>query len=108
MAPRRGTMLGMSRTARDDSVLVEFEHLQIFERSGRAVYHAEPSGQKPADFEARVVSDTLVTFENLAHDFPQRVTYRRRGADTLVARIEGVRNGQLRGVDFPYVRVRCP
>ena len=52
MAPLGGTMLGMARTVRGDSV-VEFEHLQILERGGHAVFHAEPSGQAPADFEAR-------------------------------------------------------
>jgi len=107
MMPRAGTMFGMSRTIRNDS-LVEFEHLQIFERNGRAVYHAEPSGKTPADFEAPVVSDTLVVFENFAHDFPQRIIYRRLGPDSLVARIEGRRGGELRGVDFPYARVTCP
>jgi hypothetical protein len=108
MAPRGRTMLGMSRTVRDDSVLVELEQLQILERNGRAVYHAQPSGQTAADFEARDVSDTLVTFENSKHDFPQRIIYRRRGADSLIARIEGTRNERLRGIDFPYARVACP
>jgi len=106
MTPRGGTMLGMSRTVRGDSLL-EFEHLQILERSGRLVYHAEPSGQSPADFVASAVSDTLVIFENPEHDFPQRIIYRRRGTDSLVARIEGTRNGQTRGIDFPYARVSC-
>jgi hypothetical protein len=107
MVPRARTMFGMSRTVRGDSV-AEFEHLKIVERNGHAVYHAEPSGQRPAEFEARVVSDTLVVFENPTHDFPQRVSYRRRGADSLIARIEGTRAGQTRGVDFPYARVACP
>ena len=106
MSHRGGTMLGMSRTVRGDSLL-EFEHLQILERSGRLVYHAEPSGQPPADFVASAVSDTLVIFENPEHDFPQRIIYRRRGTDSLVARIEGTRNGQTRGIDFPYTRVSC-
>ena len=70
--------------------------------------HAEPSGQAPADFEASAVSDSLITFENPAHDFPQRVIYRRRGSDSLIARIEGTRNGRVRGVDFPYARAACP
>jgi hypothetical protein len=108
MSPRGGTMFGMSRTVRNDSIVVEFEHLQILARNGHAVYHAEPSGQKAADFEAARVSDTLVVFENPTHDFPQRVIYRRRGADSLIARIEGTRNGQGRGIDFPFMRVRCP
>jgi hypothetical protein len=108
MAPRGRTMLGVSRTVRDDSVLVEVEQLQILEPNGRAVFHAQPSGQAPADFEARYVSDTLVTFENPQHDFPKRIIYRRRGTDSLVARIEGAHNGRVRGIDFPYARVACP
>lgn len=107
MAPRAGMMLGMGRTTRGDSAIVEYEHTHITERGGHAVYHAEPSGQQPADFTAATVSDTLVVFENPAHDFPQRVIYRRRGADSLLARVEGTANGQTRGVDFPYARVRC-
>ena len=107
MEPRAGMMLGMSRTVRGDSVF-EFEQLRIFARDGRLVYHAEPSGQEPADFQARSASDSLVMFENPAHDFPQRIIYRRRGADSLIARIEGTRNGKTRGIDFPYVRIACP
>jgi hypothetical protein len=107
MRPRGGAMLGMSRTVRRDTV-VEFEQLRIFERAGRAVYAAAPSGQAPAEFETAVTTDSLVTFENPAHDFPQRIIYRRRGADSLIARIEGLRGGQVRGVDFPYRRVTCP
>jgi len=108
MTPRAGFALGMSRTVRGDTVVTEFEQLRLFQRAGRAVYHAEPSGQVPTDFEAKTTSDTLVVFENAAHDFPQRIIYRKRGADSLVARIEGTMNGQARGIDFPYARARCP
>jgi hypothetical protein len=107
MSLRGGTMLGMSRTVHGDSLL-ELEFLQILEQSSRVVYHAQPSGQRPADFVAQAVSDTLVVFENPQHDFPQRIIYRRRGADSLIARIEGTRNGKTRGIDFPYARVSCP
>jgi hypothetical protein len=47
-----------------------------------------------------------VVFENGAHDFPQRIRYR-RGGDMLFARIEGTRDGKVRGVDYPYARVAC-
>ena len=105
--PRGGLMLGVGRTVRGDS-LVEYEQVRIFERGGRLVYGASPSGQEPAEFESTQLSDSAVTFENLGHDFPQRVMYRRPSADSLVARVEGMRRGQLRGVDFPYARVACP
>jgi hypothetical protein len=105
--PRGGLMLGVGRTVRGDS-LVEYEQVRIFERGGRLVYGASPSGQAPAEFESTQLSDSAVTFENLGHDFPQRVMYRRPSADSLVARVEGMRRGQLRGIDFPYARVACP
>ncbi len=106
MRPRGGVMLGMGRTTRRDTV-VEYEQLRIFERAGRTVYSATPSGQAPAEFQAATTGDSLVTFENPAHDFPQRVIYRRRGADSLIARVEGLRGLELRGIDFPYRRVAC-
>jgi hypothetical protein len=106
MRPRGGVMLGMGRTVRGDSV-VEFEQLRIYTRNGRVVYAAAPSGQSAAEFEARTTSDSSVVFENLAHDFPQRIIYRRQGADSLVARIEGTRGGKVKGIDYPYRRSSC-
>jgi len=107
MRPRAGLMLGVSRTVQGDS-LREFEQVKLLERGGRLVYAAAPSDQAPAEFESTSVSDSAVTFENPGHDFPQRIIYRRRGADSLVARVEGMRGGQLRGQDFPYRRAACP
>ena len=107
MRPRGGTMLGMSRTVRGDS-LVEFEHVRIADEQGTLVYHASPSGQRPASFRATSLADTAVIFENPAHDFPQRVIYRRASPDSVIARVEGTRNGTVRGIDFPYRRVACP
>lgn len=105
--PRGHMMLGTSQTTRGDST-TEYEQLRIFERGGQVVYGAMPSGQPPAEFVATGVTDSLVIFSNPTHDFPQRVIYRRRGTGSLLARIEGTRGGQMRGVDFPYTRVACP
>jgi hypothetical protein len=105
--PLGGIMLGVGRTLQGDS-LVEFEQVRLFERRGRLVYAAAPSGQSPAEFTSVSVSDSGVTFENLDHDFPQRVRYRRAGPDSLLARVEGLRRGTLRGVDFGYRRMACP
>ena len=106
MTARGNTMMGMSRTVRGDS-LIEYEQLRISERAGKAVYHALPSGQQPSEFTAAAVSDSMVVFENPQHDFPQRIIYRKRGADSIVARIEGTMNGRARAVDFPYTKVQC-
>ena len=105
MAPLGGVMLGMSRTVRRDS-LAEFETVLLRARGDTLAYEAHPSGQPAAVFIATEVSDSHVVFANPAHDFPQRVIYRRR-ADSLLARVEGTRNGQIRGFDFPYRRAQC-
>lgn len=106
MAPSGGVMLGMSRTTVRDTVR-EWEHLYLGPAGGRVAYVADPSGQAETAFSAVQISDSMLVFENPAHDFPQRIVYRRRGSDSLIARIEGPRGGQMRGIDFPYARGAC-
>lgn len=106
MAPSGGLMMGMSRTVARDTAR-EFEHLRIDSRKGVPTYVALPSGQAEASFPATVVTDTLLVFSNPAHDFPQQIRYRRIGKDSIVARIEGTRGGQVRGINFPMRRTRC-
>lgn len=106
MKPRGGTMLGMSRTVTGDRTS-EFEHMQIREQDGRLVYTARPSGQQEASFRSISVAGSEVVFENPAHDFPQRIIYRRLADGSLQARIEGERAGRLQGVDFPMRPAAC-
>jgi hypothetical protein len=106
MAPRGGLLLGASRTMRGDT-LAEYEQMRITERGARLLFVAMPSGQPPGQFESTEIGDSSVVFASPAHDFPQRVRYRRQGADSLVARIEGTLDGQSRSVDFLFRRVAC-
>ena len=105
-APSRGQMTGSSRTL-IGGALRESERLRLFVAADTLVYASHPSNQAPAEFRARTVTDNEVVFENLAHDFPQRIVYRRAGADSLIARIEGDRDGRRGPVSFPYRRVEC-
>jgi hypothetical protein len=108
LGPRGDCMIGVSRTVRADTLL-EYELIVLRERpGGELAYEAHPSGQRVATFIAREVTDMSIVFENPKHDFPQRVGYTRRGADSLIAWIEGEKGGEVRRVEFPYVRVGCP
>ncbi|MFT7775569.1 DUF6265 family protein [Roseateles sp.] len=108
MTPAGGLMLGMARTLKNGRV-VEFEFMQIrSDADGRLSFVAQPQGRPPTTFPLLRHSETEAVFENPAHDFPQRVLYRREAADRLVARIEGNRNGKERGIDFPMQRSACP
>lgn len=106
-APRGGAMLGVSRTTRG-AVMTEHEFVRLVERGGRLVYEAHPSGQAGAAFTSSTIEADAVVFENPAHDFPQRIGYRRVGADELRAWIEGPRGGTTRRAEFPYRRAACP
>jgi TolB protein len=107
MPPGGDLMLGASRTVAGNTV-GEFEHIRIKAEGGRLVYTALPSAQKETAFPSTHTSDTLLVFENLQHDFPQRILYRRRGTDSIVARIEGPgANNTTRGIDFPMRRASC-
>ncbi|HUF27488.1 MAG TPA: DUF6265 family protein [Gemmatimonadaceae bacterium] len=107
MPPAGGLMLGASRTVVAGAVR-ETELLRIEGRPDGLVYIAVPSGQRETVFTAAAVTDSGFTVANPTHDFPQRIIYRRRGADSLIARIEGPgRDGGVRGIDFPMRRVRC-
>ena len=107
MSPRGGVMIGMSRTVRADS-LIEFEQVRIEQRAPSLVYVASPARQATAEFTATSASSSQVTFENPAHDFPQKITYRKQGADSLIASIAGPRGGTIRTIEYPYRRVSCP
>jgi hypothetical protein len=107
MALAGGTMFGMSRTVRQGKT-IEFEFVEL--RSlpdGKLAYIAHPSGQQTTAFPLLRVSDSEVVFENLEHDFPQRVAYAKDGESKLKARIEGMSNGVLRVIEFPLTRVSC-
>lgn len=107
MAPRGGSMVGMSRTVRGGR-LTGHELVVLREREGTLVYEAHPSGQPSATFPLQTLGDSVVVFEDPNHDFPQRIGYRRSVTDSLLGWIEGAVRGQPRRVDFPYRRVSCP
>lgn len=106
MAPRGKSMVGVSRTVRDGT-LVEYELVVVREQGDRLAYEAHPRGQPAAVFLSRDVSDSSVLFENPQHDFPQRIGYQRDGPNALRAWIEGIRNDRVRRIDFSYRRAAC-
>jgi hypothetical protein len=107
LPPRGGTLVGLARMTRGDQVL-SFEFMTITQDQGTLVYSAQPSGRPPTHFRAIGVNAREVVFENPDHDFPHRIIYRHTPPNELFARIEGDRDGELRGMDFPLRRTACP
>lgn len=107
MAPAGGTMLGVGRTVKNGKT-VDFEFMQLRSTpDGKLVFIALPSGQRETTFALLSSTPEALVFENLQHDFPQRVIYRWVSSERLMARIEGMRSGVLRGIDFSLKRTAC-
>jgi Tol biopolymer transport system component len=102
-----GEMTGESRTVVNGQER-ESEGLRLFSRGDTLVYESTPSRQQKTEFRAISWSGNEIVFANPAHDFPQRIVYRRVGADSVVARIEGDRDNRRNPVSFPYARISCP
>ncbi|MEW6209595.1 MAG: DUF6265 family protein [Acidobacteriota bacterium] len=101
-----GSIFGIGRAIRDGKT-VEFEFMRIHEERGEIRLTARPSNQPEASFKLVRANVDEAIFENPQHDFPQRVIYRRQADGSLLARIEGEREGKQSGIDFPFTRVKC-
>jgi hypothetical protein len=84
--PRGGVMLGTSLSGRGGQA-GDYEFVRIAAGAdGIPTYFASPRGAPAVAFRLTSASAGKAVFENVRHDFPQRIAYRRDGA-TLVATI---------------------
>jgi Domain of unknown function (DUF6265) len=106
--PTGNLMIGTSQTVRNEKT-VSFEFLRIVNNGQGLVYIAKPSSaQSETAFTFAKRGEKEIMFENLKHDFPQRIIYRQTSADSLFARIEGPgKDGGVKGMDIPMKRVKC-
>lgn len=104
--PSGGSMLGMGRTVKGNRT-VSFEFMQFREENGSLVFLPQPGGGPRVSFPLKDFFGGKATFENLKHDFPQRVIYERKGKALMWASIEGMQNGKAGRQEFVMHKVRC-
>ena len=56
--------------------------------NGKLTFWGSPDGKPPVPFRLTEAGPNLLAFENPAHDYPTRITYRREG-EQLTATISG-------------------
>ena len=87
---------GMSIKQGDTTVM---ELLSIRIINGKVNYIARPSGEAVIGFPLIDLSDNEATFENLVHDFPQKIKYKRK-EDSLKIILSGITPQGERVVTF--------
>ena len=100
--PSGGALLGVGRTIAGGK-MVFFEYLRIETRGEEIFYVAQPKGRTPGtDFKLVRLSAGEAVFENLQHDFPKRIIYRKQADGGLTARIEGDGTEKEKPQEFKY------
>ena len=104
IAPRFGMMLGVNRSGREGK-RGRFEFIRITEEAdGSVVYWGGPQGVAPTPFKLERLEGEAVAFTNEAHDFPQRVEYRREGG-VLTATVSGTVDGKRQAESWTWQRI---
>lgn len=100
--PTTNVILGLSRYVQGGATR-QFEFSRITRTDAAVTLTPQPDGGAGTPFRLTAHTDSSVTFENPAHDFPQRIRYHREG-ETLTARIESL-DGQ--GREWRMRRIPC-
>lgn len=79
------------------------ETAQISETNGSITYSVTVNEETTTDF-ALVDNQERAVFENVDHDFPQRIIYQKLAKDSLFARIEGTVDGEDQFEEYRYVK----
>lgn len=101
-APVDGVMSGVGETVRPGKP-ASVERMKITVEPAGITFTALLAGQPPTPFVILPGKPGEAVFQNQAHDFPQRVIYRRCGVQ-LCARIEGTLGGKLEAQEWRYTR----
>ena len=90
-----------------DTILLESVSIKTI---GNNIFYVptvqDQNNRQPVFFKLISQSSNSFVFENKEHDFPQRIIYRFVNNDSVVARIEGIKNGVERHSEFYYGRVK--
>jgi hypothetical protein len=83
------------------------ETVVLAEKGGAVLYTATAKGQNddlPVAFKMTSATAKQLVFENPAHDFPNKITYRQITKDSIVAQISGIQDGKPALEQYPMGR----
>jgi hypothetical protein len=98
----RGAMMAAVNLTSSAKRKTEYEFLRIAATPTGLSYFASPGGKTPVEFKMKEMADKRVVFENLAHDFPQRIIYWLESDGAMKARIEGTVQGKPRAMEWRF------
>lgn len=86
---------------------VHFESIKLTQKDEELIYSATVVGQnndEAVDFKLTSDADNTFAFENPAHDYPQKITYKKVNETNLIATISGKQQGKPTSESFPMAK----
>jgi hypothetical protein len=87
-----------------DKDTLHYETINFYQKNGKLIYEPTVKGQNndaSVSFKLTKITDSLLVFENPAHDYPQKIVYRRITDDSLAAEISGKQQGKPASEMYP-------
>lgn len=94
------------KIGKSDTVVLET--MKLYHTGSDIVFAPVAAGQneeKEVLFKLKSIQGSEFVFENLQHDFPQRIVYHIKSQDSLHAFIEGKMENKNKRIDYPYSRI---
>ncbi|MBC7749096.1 MAG: hypothetical protein H7Z76_11080 [Methylotenera sp.] len=88
---------------------LHFETIILEQKGEKVTYYATVQGQnedKPIAFKLKTAAEKELLFENLQHDYPQKINYTPITADSLVVKISGMQQGKSSSEQFSMKRIK--
>jgi len=83
------------------------EKLTIISREDGIFYIADVShNTAPVEFKLIDISENVLVFCNPLHDFPQKITYIKKGENDLTAIIEAEKSGKEKKIEFQLKKIQ--
>ncbi len=94
-----------------DKDTLHSESVELSQKGSDLIYSPNVKGQNsdlPVAFKMTSATANQLVFENPAHDFPQKITYKMITKDSLVAEISGKQGGKPASEAYPMGRKKQP
>ena len=88
---------------------LHFETINLEQKGEVLTYIATIKGEnddKPVAFNLTISTEKQLVFENLKHDYPQKISYSQISKDSIVAEISGIQQGKPSTEKYLMARIK--
>ncbi|MFV8270935.1 DUF6265 family protein [Flavobacterium sp. GT2N3] len=88
---------------------LHFESITLQQKGKYLTYNAAVKGQnndQAVAFKLKTGTAKQLVFENLKHDYPQKISYTQITSDSLVAKISGIQQGKPSSEEFSMKKIK--